>query len=197
MKIIDLNEPLVGKFLISSPAMGDNRFFKSVIFIAQENDGGSMGVVINKASAHTFNHIVKSVSPDINTNEMPINNSNINISLGGPVSPNNLFIIHTNDYKMEHTIDIQHSLAMTNQPQIIIDLYNNNGPKNALIGIGCSTWEKGQLKHEINNHMWIMLPFSFNNLFYSLPHNKLYDSMLNDIGINNTNPAMIISNKHN
>ena len=194
-KIINMsNDSLKGKFLISSPAIGDNRFCRSVIFIATDNETGSMGVVINKPSAHTFTHIAKSVNQNLDVADINLGECIVNISLGGPVNSNNLFIIHSNDYQINQTIPVLKEISMTNQPQTIIDLIQNQGPKNSLIAIGCSTWEKDQLRQEINENSWIIYPFDPKYLFQNPPY-QLYDQILKDLGITNTNPAMFVNNK--
>ncbi len=196
-KLINIsNDSLKGKFLISSPAIGDNRFFRSVIFIATDNETGSMGVVINKPSAHTFTHIAKSINQNLNIADINLGDCIVNISLGGPVNSNNLFIIHSNDYKINQTTPVLDTISMTNQPQTILDLSNNQGPKNSLIAIGCATWEKNQLRQEINDNSWIIYPFDSKYLFQNPPY-QLYDQLLKDLGITNTNPAMFIANKNN
>jgi putative transcriptional regulator len=192
---IDLsNINLKGKFLIATPSMPDNRFFKSVIFITNHSKNGAMGIVINKQTAHTFKHLLKNIDSTYDIQNANLGESVVNVSLGGPINSNNLFIIHSTDYKIKDTIQVCEDISMTNQPEIILDLSLGRGPKNALIGIGCATWEANQLEKELIEDSWIIYSHDFNYLFSNPPY-KLYEELLENIGINKTNPALFSNNK--
>ena len=72
-----------GKILISSPAMDDPHFLKSVLLITDCNADGATGFVINKVFERSLNELTEfSSSP-----AFPLHD-------GGPVDKEHLFFIH-------------------------------------------------------------------------------------------------------
>ena len=187
-----IDSSLVGKCIVSTPAMPDNRFYKAVVFITSHNANGSMGIVINKPSAHQFIHIVKSVMNDFDEKTLIMADQKVSIVLGGPANPNNLFILHSNDYKMKDTSVVTDKLNMTNQPSIITDLAKATGPKQSIISIGCSTWVAGQLEKELATDSWVIADMSLEQVF-NIQANKLHDELSHVIGINTNNSAFFAS----
>jgi putative AlgH/UPF0301 family transcriptional regulator len=77
-------KPAPGKILISEPFLYDHYFKRSVVLLADHNKEGSFGVIINKPMAVDFNEVVKDFPGFVD-----------DLYLGGPVSTNNLFYVHT------------------------------------------------------------------------------------------------------
>ena len=77
-------KPAPGKILISEPFLYDHYFKRSVVLLADHNKEGSLGVIINKPMAVDFNEVVKDFPGFAD-----------DLYLGGPVSTNNLFYVHT------------------------------------------------------------------------------------------------------
>ncbi|MDR0483920.1 MAG: YqgE/AlgH family protein [Alphaproteobacteria bacterium] len=190
---ISLNS-LTGKLLVSSPAISDNRFYKSIILITKHDSSGATGIVLNKISAHKFSHIIKSTNILIDETAVDLNEQNINIVLGGPVNSNNLFIIHSNDYQNNDTIKITDSIYMTNHSNIIEDIAKNKGAKNSIISIGCATWSANQLEYELLSNTWFILEPEKSSIF-EIPTTKLYDELFVKTGFleHENNPAMFLT----
>jgi putative transcriptional regulator len=193
----NLENSLAGKIIISSPAIADNRFYKSVILITDHNKEGTKGIVLNKISAHKFSHIIKSINSNIDDSLIDLGEQNICIVLGGPVSSNNLFIIHSEDYMGKDTKKINDSLYMTNQLNIIEDMSKNKGPKNSIISIGCATWSVNQLEYELLGNSWFIINANDSSIF-EIPTLKLYDELFARIGFleSENNPAIFLMNSY-
>ena len=52
--------------------------------------------------------------------------------IGGPLSQNNGFILHSNDYKSESTLKVSKKVKLTCSTEIISDIARNKGPKKFL-----------------------------------------------------------------
>ncbi|MBN2237590.1 MAG: YqgE/AlgH family protein, partial [Bacteroidales bacterium] len=85
-------QPSVGSILISEPSLKDFYFERSVVLLADHNEEGSFGLILNKPVNLKFNEIVK---------DFPYYNGNV--FLGGPVSTKNLFYIHTKGDLIENS----------------------------------------------------------------------------------------------
>ncbi len=151
----DLSNSLVGKVLISSPSMPDNRFYKSVILLTRYTTTGYAGIVLNKVSAHTFSHILKSIVSDVNAVNIE-NTPNTTVVLGGPMHLAHLFILHSNDYSIDTTEKIKSDIYVTNATEVLIDMSKGKGPLDSIISIGCVAWTVGQLEEELKGQSWFI-----------------------------------------
>ena len=75
--------------------MGDYYFGRSVILLAEHNDEGSFGVIMNKPVIASFNEVLKDF-PEFNAP----------MYLGGPVETDSLFYIHTIGEQLEGASEI-------------------------------------------------------------------------------------------
>ena len=151
----DLSNSLVGKVLISSPSMPDNRFYKTVVLLTKYTPSGYLGIVLNKVSAHTFSHILKSISLDL-TSGQSVNNISTTVVLGGPMNLAHLFVLHSNDYSIEVTEKIKDDIYLTNSTEVLVDMSQGKGPLDSIISIGCVAWSIGQLEEELKGQSWFI-----------------------------------------
>src|SRR5690554_7276175 len=91
---MDSLKPSKGHLLIAEPSIiGDVSFNRAVVLLAEYNESGSIGFILNKPLRYTLKDFV----PEI-TSELPIYN-------GGPVEQDNLYFIHCRSE--EHTSELQ------------------------------------------------------------------------------------------
>ena len=90
-----------GSILISSVLMDDSNFKKSVIFIAEHNEKGTIGFVINKPFGRKLNELIefKDSAP-------------FELFEGGPVEMQQLFMIHRRPDIIEESTLITSSISM-------------------------------------------------------------------------------------
>ena len=136
-----------GHLLFAEPTIQhDINFNRSVVLIAEQNESGSVGFIINKKS----NYSTLDLIPEINQN-FPIYN-------GGPVEKENLYFIHKIPSLIENSIKIKDNLYWGGNFNSVIKLINNKRIKINEIKffLGYSGWDKEQLKNEIKNKSWIL-----------------------------------------
>ena len=141
--------PDKGNILISEPFLQDAYFQRAVVLLVEHNINGSMGFVLNKKT----NLLINDFFSDLE------NLSDIPIYLGGPVSPNRLFFIHTLDEKIiPDSIKIADGLYFDGDfdmlKQYIID--GNPIKEKIKFFLGYSGWTKGQLGYEIKGNSWMV-----------------------------------------
>ena len=148
-KIIHNNgTPRQGKLLIAEPFLKGMYFERSVVLLAEHDKNASMGFVINKKTTRTLNDYFTSV-------DLP---NPIPIYLGGPVSTNRLFYIHTFGDIIPGSIKIIDGLFFDGDLDILLHhLSTVNDPStSAKFFIGYSGWGKRQLHCEILADSWIV-----------------------------------------
>lgn len=141
--------PAQGSILISEPFLQDAYFQRSVVLLVEHNTQGSMGFVLNKKT----DLIVNTFFPELE--EYP----EIPIYLGGPVSANRLFFIHSlGDLIVPDSVKIKDHLYFDGDFEAL-KRYMQNGHSiegKVKFFLGYSGWAEGQLGNEINKNSWVV-----------------------------------------
>jgi putative transcriptional regulator len=88
-------KPKKGKLLIAEPTLtGDVSFNRSVVLIAEHNEEGSVGFILNKPLEYHINDLVSEIV-------VPFRVYN-----GGPVEQDNLYFIHKVPHLISDSIEI-------------------------------------------------------------------------------------------
>lgn len=142
-------QPAQGSLLISEPFLQDTYFQRSVVLLVQHSLDGSMGFVLNKKTDYVLN----SFFPELQDyNDIPI-------YLGGPVSSNRLFFIHSlGESVIPKTVPIKNGLSFDGDFNSVKEYILNGNPIEGKIKffLGYSGWTKGQLGGEINANSWLV-----------------------------------------
>ncbi len=176
----DLNN-LTGCCLISTPALQDEPFEKSVIYICSHGKHGAMGFVVNKK--------IKEFSFSDLALQLPINFSRMTASLdlyrGGPLDKVRGFVLHSTDYVNSDSITPGGGVAISASIDILTDIAYGNGPKDNLIALGYANWAPNQLEQEIINNMWLVVPASPELVFHTKDEEK-WNCALDNLGVDIT-----------
>ena len=86
-------------------------------------------------------------------------------NIGGPLNQNKGFILHSNDYKSQSTLEVTRKVKLTCSTDIICDIAKDKGPKKFFISLGYSGWGPGQLEDEIKKNSWINIDEQLDLLF--------------------------------
>ncbi len=145
---------LTGQLLIAMPQLQDTRFERSVIYLCVHNEDGAMGLVVNCLSEDlTFPELLEQVGVELKpeTVSMPIH-------LGGPVETGMGFVLHTNDYEQANTIKVNDFISLTHTIEILKDIADGQGPRQAMLALGYAGWGAGQLDDEFQENSWLSVP---------------------------------------
>jgi len=143
-----------GQLLVALPEMKDPRFVESVIYIVQHNHEGTLGLVINRPLGQTpIEDVIKGLSVDGQDAKREIT-----VHYGGPVSPRQGFVLHSDDVVLETSKKVKDGIAMTSDAKIIGEISTGKGPRQFLLMIGYAGWAPGQLEDEIKAKSWFLIP---------------------------------------
>lgn len=145
---------LTGQLLIAMPQLQDTRFERSVIYLCVHNEDGAMGLVVNHLSEDlTFPELLEQVGVELKpeTVSMPIH-------IGGPVETGMGFVLHTNDYEQANTIKVNDFISLTHTVEILKDIADGQGPRQAMLALGYAGWGAGQLDDEFQENSWLSVP---------------------------------------
>jgi len=143
-----------GQLLVATPEMKDPRFVESVIYIVQHNHEGTMGLVINRPLAQApVEDVIKGSGIDGKDGTREIT-----VHYGGPVSPRQGFVLHSDDFVLENSKKVKDGIAMTSDARIVAEISKGKGPRQFLLMIGYAGWAAGQLEEEIKAKSWFFIP---------------------------------------
>ena len=138
-----------GELLIASPEL-PAPFDHAVILMAQHNRDGAFGIVINHpAGSRPIAEVLTAMSADASGVS-----KNVMLFLGGPVSPEIAFVVHTTEYHRPGTIDIDGRVALTGAAEVLRDIGLGQGPRKSLLAFGYAGWAPSQLENEIKVGAW-------------------------------------------
>ncbi|MCB0806522.1 MAG: YqgE/AlgH family protein [Bacteroidales bacterium] len=140
-------KPSKGKILISEPFLIDYYFKRSVVLLAEHNDEGSFGLIINKPVDLKLSEAIKNF-PDFNTQ----------VYLGGPVKTDSLYFIHTRGELIEDSMQILDGLYWGGDIEHVKELITIGKlqPDEIKFFIGYSGWISKQLEGELSRNSWLV-----------------------------------------
>ncbi len=165
-------KPAKGRVLLSEPFMGDFYFGRSVILLAEHNEEGSFGLIVNKAVNTTFNKVL----PDFPEFNAPI-------YLGGPVEPNRLFMLHTVGNEISDSLEILDGLYWGGNMEDVKELIVLNLIDATKIRFfaGYSGWGAGQLEIELKRNSWVITQATSKKLLNTVPE-QLWENLVKKLG---------------
>ena len=140
-------EPEKGLILISEPFNEDKYFQRSVVCLCEHNEKGSFGYVVNNLLDVKLSELIPAIKSD-----------DFKVGLGGPMSPNNVYYIHTLGDEISGSVEVRKGLYTGGDFEQIITLINTGLINNHQIQffLGYSGWSSGQLVDEIEKSSWIV-----------------------------------------
>jgi len=150
---------LDGQMLIAMPAMLDERFSRSLIYICAHSSEGAMGIVVNHpASNINFSDLLVKleVIPAADRIQLPSRAGVVKVMRGGPVETERGFVLHSSDYFIENsTLPIDEGICLTATVDILKAIARGEGPESAILALGYAGWAPGQLENEIQGNGWL------------------------------------------
>jgi len=145
---------LTGQLLIAAPTIGDPRFAHTVILMVRHDRQGAFGIVINRPVGEgSIASLLEGDGEDVSG----ISGS-VKIFAGGPVQQELGFVVHSAEYHLDETLDVDGRVAMTANRQVLRDIGRNLGPVKSLFALGYAGWGPGQLEGELARHDWFTTP---------------------------------------
>jgi putative transcriptional regulator len=150
-------------FLLAMPGLNDPNFAQSVVYICEHNADGAMGLIINQQ----LDIPVKAIFDQLELSYLDECGNSL-IFDGGPVQRDRGFILHSSvEQQWESTVAIGEDISLTASKDILTDIALGKGPTSALITLGYSSWEAGQLEQELTQNSWLTIPADSAIIFHT------------------------------
>lgn len=140
-------KPKKGKLLIAEPSLtGDVSFNRSIVLLAEHNEEGSVGFILNKPLEYQINDLVTEI-------QVPFKVYN-----GGPVEQDNLYFIHKVPHLINNSVEISDGIYWGGDFETTVDLINNRviSEEDIRFFLGYSGWSSLQLDKELSSKSWIV-----------------------------------------
>lgn len=134
-----------GVILASAPQLVDPNFRETLIYLAESEEKGALGFILNRPVGKHLRDIVRSRS-DVDETLL-----DVPVFFGGPVHAENLFLVL---FQKGHTDD--EISCRIDAPVEQLDAHIRNGTGWIRACLGYSGWGEGQLKQEIASGAWII-----------------------------------------
>ena len=165
--------PKKGHLLIAEPSiLGDVSFNRSVILLAEHNDEGSIGFILNKPLNYTINDLI----PEIE--------ASFKIYNGGPVEQDNLYFIHNIPEIIPNSVQISNGIYWGGDFETTKQLINERKitKNNIRFFLGYSGWSVNQLELEMQENSWIVTENTLENKLLSKSSNQFWKEKIIEQG---------------
>lgn len=163
--------PQKGKILIAEPFLKGSYFNRSIIFLADHGENGSVGFILNKPFEYPLPSFKKQF-PEFKGQ----------IYIGGPVNTESLYYIHTLGNFIPGSVHIIDNLYWGGDFEHLKDLINTGLVNESQVRffVGYSGWEKDQLVEEVQDNSWLVSSISEKNVLGG--HKHLWNKMVKEVG---------------
>src|SRR5580700_11841816 len=177
---------LDGQMLIAMPAMLDERFARSLIYICAHSSEGAMGIVVNHPAPNiNFSDLLVKldVIPAADVIRLPSRAGVVRVMRGGPVETERGFVLHSADFFIENsTLPIDEGICLTATLDILKAIARGDGPASAILALGYAGWAPGQLETEIQANGWLHCTADA-ELIFGADIDAKYERAMKKIGI--------------
>jgi len=177
-----LNLNLTDHFLIAMPAMEDPYFAKSLIYIAEHNDQGALGIIVNRPVDMSLATLLEKIDVPVEALDL----GKLPVFFGGPVQTDRGFVLHRPVGAWQSTLTINPDVGLTSSRDILQSVASAGEPHNVLVSLGYSGWASGQLEHELTQNAWLTVPAD-SHILFDLPFEERLPSAMEKLGIDFSN----------
>ena len=173
---------LTDHFLIAMPSMEDSCFARAVVYIAEHNTNGALGVIVNRPTEMTLSGLFQRIELPL----LPGGLADLPVFFGGPVQTDRGFVLHRPLGKWQSTLAVNADIGLTTSRDVLQSAGQAAQPSDMVVTLGYSGWAGGQLEHEIGQNAWLTVSADPRILF-QLPYEERWPSALELLGIDLAN----------
>lgn len=157
------------------PSQVDPIFSHSVIFLCEHGMDGAMGIIINKLLPIHLTSILEHLEIQVKNEEIL---KDAPVYMGGPVSQESGFIIHT-PYRED---ELNEDLVISASKETLTDIAEGNNPEHYIVTLGYTGWSANQLETEINRNDWLLVPYN-KEIIFNTPTQSRWRKSIELLGI--------------
>jgi len=168
-------DDISGKFLIAVPSLNDPNFSQTVVLVCEHSKEGAFGLIINRILMNSFRPLMKAFEIKKSSVDLPI-------YFGGPVRPEQGYVLYSPYDGRYGSIRISDNLAVTASKELLQDIAAGKGPRRFIFALGFAGWVADQLENELMMDSWLVAPADHDILF-KVPVTEKWKSAAESIGV--------------
>jgi putative transcriptional regulator len=172
---------LTNHFLIAMPNMADPNFSGTLTYIADHNEQGALGVVVNRPIDLDLSMLFEQIGLNL-----PEGLRDQIVYLGGPVQQERGFVLHTPTKSYSSTLNVTNSVSLTTSKDVLEAVADGEGPDKFMVSLGYSGWSAGQLEQEMAQNAWLSVEAD-PHVIFDLPPDERLPAAMKLLGINFSN----------
>lgn len=164
-------DPGAGILLIADPFLKDPNFLRTVVFICDHKEDGSIGFVLNRQFENTLDELI----PDLEGHK-------ISVYYGGPVQPDTIHFLHQYP-EIPGSIEVLKGVYWGGDFEMIVSMIREGSiEKNKIrFYIGYSGWGNSQLDDELKEKSWLTAKAQRKLIFHK-NHEEIWKDSLKSLG---------------
>lgn len=164
-------KPAAGKLLIAEPFLNDPGFARTVVFLVEHGEEGSIGFVLNRPSSSTIGDLL----PELYT-------PRLSVFEGGPVQADTMHMIHKMPERMGGAEILPGIFWGGSYDDLAKTIHEDAGQELDLrLFIGYSGWACGQLEQELKDGVWLVAD-TFEDVIFETDSRKVWQDALRSLG---------------
>lgn len=161
----------VGDVLIAEPFLEGKHFFRSVIYMVEHDEKGSVGFVLNKLTSYNTSDLVQEMEGFC-----------FPIYAGGPLDQDHLYYLHTHAEIRDALLIADGIYWGGDFGQLVSSMKEGDiFPGEICFFIGYCGWGAGQLKKELNENSWMVGRITAQR-FFDISKDELWKLSMEELG---------------
>lgn len=156
--------------LIAMPSLSDPNFEKTVIYLCEHHEQGSVGLIINRPMQFPLSIVFQQLQIEPIRTEL----NQLPLMYGGPIQPERGFVIHKQAGAWRSSLLLHDEVTVTTSNDIIRAIAEDKGPKDVLVTLGYSAWAENQLEKEVMDNIWLVCPYK-SEILYDVPFDQRWE----------------------
>ena len=173
---------LTNHFLIAMPAMADPNFARTLTYVAEHNEQGALGIIVNRPIDMTLASLFERIDLPLESEALAAQP----VYFGGPVQTDRGFVLHRPAGQWHSTLKVTEEIGLTSSRDILQSLGQSGEPHQVLVSLGYSGWAAGQLEHELGENAWLTVPADL-TIVFDLPPEERLAAAMHSLGVDFTN----------
>jgi putative transcriptional regulator len=160
----ELSPSSVGKgvLLVASPTLDDPHFREAVVLIVEHGPEGTVGLILNRSTKVLLSEVL----PDLTV----LKGTSYRLFAGGPVEPTHLLLLFRLKEPPADARSVFDGVYVGGTPKILERIITQAKPTETFRAFaGFAGWAPGQLKYEMLQGAWAILPPDSTGIFNNNP----------------------------
>jgi putative transcriptional regulator len=183
---------VAGQLLVAMPSLVDPTFGGTVVFVAEHNPQGAMGIVVNRPADMSLASLFARIDlkPETNDFSAASDGADVPVMIGGPVQTDRGFVLHEPVGQWSSTLRVAGGLpeiGLTSSRDILEATAKGQGPDRLLVALGYSGWGEGQLDAELAANAWLTVPLHDADVLFSVAPEERLNTAFAMLGVDPLN----------